>query len=72
MAIGDGNLDVVIVSIIIGTLASIVYSLRVLILMERRIARMDENLGLMVKKIIKEEDMILKEEAKIEKKLHIK
>ena len=33
------QLETVILAIIIGTLAAIVYSLRVLVLMERRIAR---------------------------------
>jgi hypothetical protein len=37
-------LDSIILAIIIGTLAAIVYSLRVLVLLERRISRMDENL----------------------------
>ena len=46
--------------------------MRVLILLERRIARMDENLALMVRKVVSEEAKILAEERKIEKKLHIK
>ena len=33
------NLEPVVLAIIIGTLAAIVYSLRILVLMERRIAR---------------------------------
>ena len=41
--------------IILAVLAAIVYSLRVLVLLERRIARMDENLQHIVLKIAKEE-----------------
>ena len=44
-----GSLDSVILGIIIGTLAAIVYSLRVLILLERRIARIDKHIEAMTK-----------------------
>jgi len=47
-------------AIIIGTLAAIVYSLRILVLMERRIARIE----LHIERVI---DKIMKEELKIEK-----
>ena len=47
-------------SIIIGTLAAIVYSLRVLVLMERRIARIEMHIERVV-------DQLMKEEIKIEK-----
>ena len=47
-------------SIIIGTLAAIVYSLRVLVLMERRIARIEMHTERVV-------DKLMKEELKIEK-----
>lgn len=47
-------------SIIIGTLAAIVYSLRVLVLMERRIARIEMHIERVV-------DQVMKEELKIEK-----
>jgi len=49
-------------AIIVGTLAAIVYSLRILVLMERRIARIEMHIENVVGKIIKEE-------LKIEKKL---
>jgi len=49
-------------AIIIGTLAAIVYSLRILVLMERRIARIE----LHIERVI---DKIMKEELKIEKSL---
>ena len=42
-------------AIIIGTLASIVYSLRILVLMERRIARIEMHIERVVDKVIKEE-----------------
>ncbi|MEA3431024.1 MAG: hypothetical protein U9R08_07155 [Nanoarchaeota archaeon] len=49
-------------SIIIGVLAAIVYSLRVLVLMDRKIARVENH----IEKIA---NSILKEEAKIEQML---
>jgi len=52
-------------SIIIATLAAIVYSLRVLVILERRIARIDLNLERM-------SERILSEETRIEQRLHIK
>ena len=52
-------------AIILGVLAAIVYSLRVLVLLERRMARVDENLENIVKKIADDERLI-------EKKLGIK
>ena len=61
--------DTVILGIIIGTLAAIVYSLRVLILLERRIARMDLNIETLTRRVLREELVIEKEEKFIEKKL---
>ncbi len=52
-------------AIILGVLAAIVYSLRILVLLERRMARVDENLERMVRKIAEDEKLI-------EKKLGIK
>ena len=49
-------------AIIIGTLAAIVYSLRILVLMERRIARIEMHIENAVEKIAREE-------IKIERKL---
>ncbi len=66
MASGIEN---VILAIIIGTLAAIVYSLRVLVLMERRIAKIDLNLEQMTKRVLREEFKIESEEKAIEKKL---
>jgi hypothetical protein len=55
-----------ILAIILGTLAGIVYSLRVLILVERRIARIDLNLESLTKRVFDEELKIESEEKKIE------
>lgn len=50
----------VILAVIIGTLAAIVYSLRVLILLERRVASMESNIQKMTAKVLKEEGVIEK------------
>ena len=50
----------VILAVIIGTLAAIVYSLRVLILLERRVAGMEMNIQKMTGKVLKEEMVIEK------------
>ena len=62
------NEAAVILAVIIGTLAAIVYSLRVLILLERRIARIDVHIELMAKSILKDEEDIEKIIAKQKKK----
>jgi len=48
-------MEAVILAIIIGTLAAIVYSLRILVLLERRIAKMDMNLERIVERVAAEE-----------------
>ncbi len=48
----------VILAVIIGTLAAIVYSLRVLIMLERRVASMEANIQRMTGRILKEEKVI--------------
>lgn len=50
----------VILAIIIGTLAAIVYSLRVLILLERRVASMEANIQKLTTKVLNEEIVIEK------------
>ena len=50
----------VILAVIIGTLFAIVYSLRVLILVERRIASMEANIQRLTSRVLKEELMIKK------------
>jgi len=52
--------DLAIISIFAGTLAAIVYSLRVLVLMERRIARIEGHIERVVGRIVKEEYKIEK------------
>lgn len=52
------ELSEVILAVIIGTLLAIVYSLRVLILLERRVASMEENIQKMANKIVAEERVI--------------
>jgi predicted Holliday junction resolvase-like endonuclease len=48
----------VILAVIIGTLAAIVYSLRVLILLERRVASMESNIQKMTQRVLREETII--------------
>ena len=50
----------VILAVIIGTLLAIVYSLRVLILLERRVASMEMNIQKLTGKVLKEEVNIKK------------
>ena len=52
------NLLYVTLAIIIGTLAAIVYALRVLVLMERRVARIDKHIEMLAEKMIVEEHRI--------------
>ena len=52
------TLETTILWVILGTLAAIVYCLRILVLLERRIARMDENLVRIASRIISEEKKI--------------
>jgi len=67
------GLEPVILAVIIGTLAAIVYSMRVLVLMERRVARIDAHIEALVTKVFEtelqieqEEDRITGEERRIE------
>ena len=60
------GLEVVILAVILGTLFAIVYSLRVLVLMERRIARIDTHIESLVTQVLVEENRIEEEEDKIE------
>jgi len=45
-------------AVIIGTLAAIVYSLRVLVLMERRVARIEQHMDRLVHRTLTEESRI--------------
>jgi hypothetical protein len=53
-------------AIVIGTLAAIVYSLRILVLLERRIARIDKHIELMALNIMRDEKKQISEEQRIE------
>lgn len=59
------TMGVVILGIICGVLAAIVYSLRILVLMERRIARMDAHIEVITRRIAREEFKIEKQEEAI-------
>lgn len=72
MATEPVSLQVIILAIIVGTLAAIVYSLRILVLLERRIARVDLNIEKIARRIVAEEMKIEHQETVIEKKLGIK
>ena len=50
----------VVLAVIIGTLAAIVYSLRVLIMLERRVASMEMNIQRMTTRVLREEAVIEK------------
>ena len=63
------SIEGVILAVILGTLAGIVYSLRILVLVETRMARIDMNIERLTKRILKEELKIEREELKIEKAL---
>ncbi|MBT3298670.1 hypothetical protein HN385_07095 [archaeon] len=63
------SLSEVILAVIIGTLAAIVYSLRVLILLERRVAGMESNIERMTNRVLKEETIIEKAILKKPKKI---
>lgn len=56
-------------AIIIGALGAIIYALRMLVILERRIARIDYHIGLFVKRILKEELKIEDEEKEIMNKI---
>lgn len=68
MAVGGDPVTTITLAIIIGTLAAIVYALRVLVLMERRISRIDKHIEMMAEKIVLEEGEILKAVRKSRKK----
>ena len=63
------GLEVVVLAVILGTLFAIVYSLRVLVLMERRVARIDTHIEALVTQVLVEEHRIEEEENKIEQML---
>jgi len=62
------SLENIILAVILGVLAAIVYSLRMLVLMDRKIANMEGHLEKIAMKIVKEEYKIEKLVAKKPKK----
>jgi len=54
----------IILAVIIGTLLAIVYSLRLLVLMERRVARMEMHIEKIATKMVQEEYRIEKKLSK--------
>lgn len=58
----------VVLAIIIGVLAAIVYSLRVLVLMDRKIARIELHIEKMAHKMVQEEYKIEEELKRVTKK----
>ena len=58
-------IEQLILYIILGTLAAIVYSLRVLVLLERRISKMDENIQKITKRVLTEELKIERAAARL-------
>lgn len=63
--------EAVILGIVVGTLGAIVYSLRILVLMERRIARIDSHIEALVLRVLEKEEHIEAEEQKIEELLGV-
>jgi hypothetical protein len=49
------NLIQIVLAVIVGVLFGIVYCMRVLVLMERRVARIEEHIDRMVHKVLSEE-----------------
>ena len=47
-------------AVVVGTLFAIVYSLRILVLLERRVASMEANIQRMAAKVLKQEKAIKK------------
>ena len=58
------DLNEVILAVIIGTLFAIVYSLRVLILLERRVASMEANVQRMTSRVLAEESALRRSMSK--------
>ncbi|MEM2121105.1 MAG: hypothetical protein QXU20_00390 [Candidatus Woesearchaeota archaeon] len=65
-------IEQVILFIILATLAAIVYSLRLLFVMERRVARIESNIEKLVFKLLKEEEEVIKEEEEIKEEIEKK
>jgi hypothetical protein len=55
---GEESLIRIVLAVIVGILFGIVYSMRVLVLMERRVARIERHIEIMAAKTLKEERAI--------------
>lgn len=64
----DETLLRLVLAVIVGVLLGIVYCMRVLVLMERRVAKIERHIEQMISKVLKEEDLILKTVKKPGKK----
>lgn len=71
-SVADLEMIKIILGVIIGTLLAVIYSMRIMVLMERKLARMDINLMRLVDKIYKLESEDLTHQKKLEKKLTAK
>jgi len=60
MAVPNLEITQLILAVIVGTLAAIVYSLRVLLMLERRVAVMELNIQRMTRKVLREQSLIVK------------
>jgi len=69
---GENDLMIAVLAIIIGTLAGIVWSLRILYSLDVKIANIEQHLFKIVSKVEREEEKIEKEEYAIEKAMKIK
>ncbi len=63
------NSYTLVLAIIVATLAAIVYSLRILVLLERRISRIDAHIEALVKAVMREEVKIERAEQDIESRI---
>jgi hypothetical protein len=68
MALMEFNVTYITLAIIIGTLLAIVYALRILVSMERRVARIEMHIERVVERVMKEEVRIEKDIERKKKK----
>jgi hypothetical protein len=69
MAFESAETVMALFAVVFATLAAIVYCLRILVLMERRVARIDTHIESLVKSVLREEVKIERAENIIEKQL---
>lgn len=66
----ESLIEGVIIWVMVAMLAAILYSMRYLVLLERKIARIDINLDKIARRILEEELKIEREEKRIEEEEH--